>query len=231
MASISIVIPTLNEAAVLGAALEAACRELRDGDEVWVVDAGSRDETHEIAAGRAALLVSPGPRGRQLNEGAVRARGDVLLFLHADCRLPPGALDSLRVAMADPRSAGGCFLVRFPPSEIAQAPLLAWVERGINWRTRAFRQGTGDQGLFLPRATFVESGGFREWPLMEDLDLSGRIRARGRFRVLPIPLETSARRWLRHGVVRTQLTLWGFRLAYALGASPEALGRRYAAVR
>ncbi len=231
MASISIVIPTLNEAAVLEAALTAAGAELREGDEIWVVDAGSRDDTCEIAARGAGVLVTPGPRGRQLNAGAARARGDILLFLHADCRLRPGALDAVRAALADPGCAGGCFPVAFPLSDIAQAPLLAWVARGINWRTRAFRQGTGDQGLFLRRAAFEEEGGFREWPLMEDLDLSRRIRARGSFRVPPLPLETSARRWLRHGVVRTQLTLWGFRLAYALGASPQALGRRYAAVR
>jgi glycosyltransferase involved in cell wall biosynthesis len=215
MVSISIVIPTLNEAAGLGAALDAANAELR----------------REIAAGVANLVESPGPRGRQLNAGAARARGDILLFLHADCRLRPGALDAVRSALADRRCAGGCFPVAFPRSEIAQARLLTWVERGINWRTRTLRQGTGDQGLFLRRAHFEGDGGCREWPLMEDLDLSRRIRNRGTFRVLSLPLETSARRWLRHGVVRTQLTLWGFRLAYVLGASPQALGRRYAAVR
>jgi rSAM/selenodomain-associated transferase 2 len=231
MASISIVIPTLNEAAALGDALVAADAELRPGDEIWVVDAGSRDGTHEIAARTANLIVTPGPRGRQLNAGAARARGDILLFLHADCRLRRGALDAVRSALADARCAGGCFPIAFPPSEVAQARLLAWVERGINWRTRALRQGTGDQGLFLPRAHFERQGGFREWPLMEDLELSRRIRSGGDFRVLPLPLETSARRWLRHGVLRTQLTLWGFRLAYVLGASPQALGRRYAAVR
>lgn len=231
MVSISIVIPTLEEAATLGAALDAAQSELREGDELWVVDAGSRDATRAIAEGRARVLESPGPRGRQMNAGAALACGEGLLFLHADCRLPPGALDAVRAALADPRCAGGCFPVAFSSSEIAQARLLAWVARGINWRTRAFRQGTGDQGLFMRREPFLAAGGFREWPLMEDLDLCRRIRARGRFQVLSIPLETSARRWLRRGVVRTQLSLWGFRLAYALGASPEALGRRYAALR
>jgi rSAM/selenodomain-associated transferase 2 len=231
MASISVVIPTLDEALVLEGTLDAARAQLREGDEVWVVDAGSRDATREIAARRARLLASPGPRGRQLNEGAAHSRGEILLFLHADCRLPPGALDRVRAALADPGAAGGCFPVVFPPAEIARSPLLLWVQGGINLRTCLLRQGTGDQGIFTRRATFFEVGGFPAWPLMEDLDLCRRLKRAGRFRILDLPLQTSARRWLRDGVIRTQLKMWGFRAAFALGIPPHALARRYASIR
>jgi rSAM/selenodomain-associated transferase 2 len=231
MVSISVVIPTLEEALGLEGALDALGRELRAGDEVWVVDAGSRDATRDIASRRAWVVASAGPRGRQLNEGAARAGGDALLFLHADCRIAPGALDRVRGALVDPDVVGGCFQIAFPEAEVAGAPLLAWVARGINLRTRLLRQGTGDQGIFARRAAFRAAGGFREWPLMEDLDLCRRLKLRGGFRILTPPLETSARRWLRRGVIRTQLEMWGFRAAHALGVSPETLARRYAAIR
>jgi rSAM/selenodomain-associated transferase 2 len=231
MISVSVIIPTLDEARVLEATLEAVQAELAGNDEVWVVDAGSRDRTREIAASRAKLLASPGPRGRQLNEGAARARGDVLLFLHADCRLSRGALEAVRRAMADPAVAGGCFTVVFPEPELRRAPVLEWIERGINARTRLLREGTGDQGIFTRREAFLAAGGFREWPLMEDLELCSRLKRGGRFRILVPPIETSARRWLRRGVLRTQLLMWSLRLAYMLGVPPETLGRRYAAIR
>ena len=133
--------------------------------------------------------------------------------------------------MADPSVAGGCFTIAFPRAELARAPVLPWVERGINLRTRLLRQGTGDQGIFTRRESFLAEGGFREWPLMEDLELCRRLKRSGRFRVLGRPLETSARRWLERGIVRTQLLLWSLRLAYMLGVAPETLGRRYAAIR
>lgn len=231
MHSISIVIPTLDEAAVVGAALDAVTAQLEPGDEVVVVDGGSRDATPAVAAARARVLSGTPPRGRQLNEGAAAASGWGLLFLHADTHLPPGALAAVRDALRDPATAGGCFRVVFPPAEAARAPLLAWVARGINARSRVLRQGTGDQGLFVRRATFDALGGFPPWPLMEDLDLCRRLRRRGRFRVLGAAVETSARRWLAGGVVRTQLAMWGYRAAFALGVPPEALARRYAAVR
>lgn len=230
MASISVVIPTLDEARILEGTLDTVVPQLRPGDEVLVVDGGSRDGTGAIAAARARLIASSPPRGRQLGEGAAQARGEILLFLHADSRLGAGALDAVRAALADPASAGGCFKVAFPPDAIARAPLLAWVARGINLRTRALRQGTGDQGLFARRATFEAVGGVPPWPLMEDLELCRRLKRLGRFRVLGA-LETSARRWLSGGVISTQLAMWALRVAWRLGVSPIRLGRRYAAVR
>ncbi|MFN2432805.1 MAG: TIGR04283 family arsenosugar biosynthesis glycosyltransferase [Gemmatimonadota bacterium] len=231
MPSIAVVIPTLNEALALETALQAIGAQLRAGDELWVVDAGSRDATVTIAARHARLIEGAPPRGRQLNDGARRAATDALLFLHADCVLPPGGLDEVRAALADPGVAGGCFRIRFSPGEIARAPLLRAVASGINFRTRALRQGTGDQGVFARATAFHAGGGVPDWPLMEDLELCRRLKRFGRFRVLGPPLQTSARRWLRRGVVRTQLTMWGFRLAHAFGVSPAALGRRYAAIR
>jgi rSAM/selenodomain-associated transferase 2 len=222
MRSICVVIPTLDEAAVLSVTLDA---------EILVVDGGSRDATRSLAAPRARVIAASPPRGRQLGEGAAAAAGWAVLFLHADTRLPAGALRAVRETLADPRVAGGCFRVAFPAADVARAPLLAWVARGINARSRAFRQGTGDQGLFVRRETLAAAGGIRPWPLMEDLELCSRLRRLGRFRILPAAVETSARRWLAGGVVRTQLAMWGCRAAFAAGVAPERLGRRYAAVR
>jgi rSAM/selenodomain-associated transferase 2 len=231
MRSISVVIPTLDEAAVLAATLDAVTAQLQPGDEVVVVDGGSRDATRALAASRARVVAAAPPRGRQLNDGAAAASGWGLLFLHADTRPAPGALAAVREALADPATAGGCFRVAFPAADRERAPLLAWIARGINARSRALCQGTGDQGLFVRRATFAALGGFRPWPLMEDLDLCRRLRRRGRFRVLSPAVETSGRRWLAGGVVRTQLLMWGCRAAFAAGVPPAWLGRRYAAVR
>ena len=231
MPSISIVIPALDEAAALPDTLAALAAQLDIGDEIWVVDGGSRDGTADVAAAWAAVLRSAPPRGRQLNEGAGRAGGDLLLFLHADCRLPFGALAAVRASLTDASVGGGCFLVSFPPEQIARAPRLRWIAAGINARTRALRQGTGDQGLFTRRETFRAVGGFPEWPLMEDIELCRRLKRVGEFRVLEPPLETSARRWLQGGILRTQLRMWGLRAAYLAGVNPTALGRGYTPVR
>ncbi|MBA2565189.1 MAG: TIGR04283 family arsenosugar biosynthesis glycosyltransferase [Gemmatimonadetes bacterium] len=232
MTSITVIIPALDEAALIESAVASVVAQMRPGDEVVVVDGGSRDGTAEVASRGARVIAGERPRSRQSNQGARRAGGEALLFLHADSRLPGGALDRVRDALADPRVAAGCFPIGFAAAEVRHAPLLAWVARGINARSLALRQGTGDQGLFARSAVFRALGGFREWPLMEDLDFCRRVKRLGTFRVLPgAPLETSARRWLRRGVVRTQLGMWAFRVAYALGVPPETLGRHYAAIR
>jgi hypothetical protein len=165
-------------------------------------------------------------RARQQNAGAREASGEVLWFLHADCAPAPSAVEEIRSATLR-GSPGGCFLIAFLPEERRLQPLVPWIERGINARTRVTRRGTGDQGLFVRRDVFHAAGGFPAWPLFEDVALAADLRRAGRPAVCRGPLETSARRWLGHGVARTMALMWGLRLAYLAGASPESLARRW----
>jgi len=225
-ARVSVVIPAWNEAARLPRLLDALERCDPAPHEVIVVDGGSEDSTPDLARRRARLIGADRGRASQQNAGAREAAGDVLWFLHADCAPAPSAVEEIRDVIA--RGApGGCFLIAFLPEERARHPLVPWIERGINARTRVTRRGTGDQGLFVRREVFDAAGGFPAWPLFEDLALAAGLRRAGRPAVCRGPLETSARRWLRHGVARTMALMWGLRLAYLAGASPETLARRW----
>lgn len=223
---VSVVIPAWNEAARLPRLLDALERCEPAPHEVIVVDGGSDDGTRELARSRARLLVAERGRARQQNAGAGRASGDVLWFLHADSVPPGSAIEEVRRATLRGHP-GGCFRIAFPSGERALHPLVPWIERGINARTRVTRAGTGDQGLFARRDAFEAVGGFPAWPLFEDVALAAKLRRLGRFAVCRGPLETSARRWLRHGVARTMVRMWALRLAYLAGASPESLARRW----
>jgi rSAM/selenodomain-associated transferase 2 len=221
-----VVIPAWNEAARLPRLLDALERCDPRPHEVIVVDGGSEDGTPDLARSRSRLIVAERGRARQQNAGARAASGEVLWFLHADS-LPAGsAIEEIRTAIRG-GCPGGCFRIAFPAEERARHPLLRWIERGINARTRLTRGGTGDQGLFAGRDAFDAAGGFPAWPLFEDVALAAGLRRAGRFAVCRGPLETSARRWLRHGVVRTMVRMWALRLAYLAGASPESLARRW----
>lgn len=222
----SVVVPVWNEAARLPRLLDALERCDPPPHEVIVVDGGSEDATPDLAQGRSRLIGADRGRAGQQNAGAREAAGEVLWFLHADCAPGPSAVAEIREGIA--RGApGGCFLIAFFPEERARHPLVPWIERGINARTRVTRRGTGDQGLFVRREVFDAAGGFPAWPLFEDVALAAGLRRAGRPAVCRGPLETSARRWLRHGVARTMALMWGLRLAYFAGASPEALARRW----
>jgi len=187
---------------------------------VIVVDGGSADATREIAAALADRLLSAARgRARQMNAGAATATGDILLFLHADTRLPPEA-DAL-VARAASTRLWGRFDVRIE----GRSPLLAMVAFLMNWRSRLTGIATGDQGIFVRRAAFQ---GFPDLPLMEDIAFSKSMKRRGPPACLDAKLVTSGRRWERRGVLRTILLMWGLRLAFFGGASPDALARWYA---
>jgi len=218
--SLSIVVPALDEAGSIESVVTEA---LAEADEVVVVDGGSRDATRELAA-RAGATVIDAPRGRamQMNAGAAQARGEVLLFLHADCRLPPGGGDAVRAELAVGRRWGR-FDVRLDAPEAS----LALVGTMMNLRSRLTGIATGDQAIFVSRTLWDAVGGFAAIPLMEDVELTARLRRVAPPACLRQRVTVSARRWKHRGVVRTVLEMWAFRAAYAFGASPTWLHRLY----
>jgi len=220
-ASISVIIPTLNEEAHLARTLEIVmARPIR---EVFVVDAGSRDSTVEIARAFGAEVLSNAPRGRamQMNYGASLASGEILLFQHADTRLPVDFDEHISAAMRkSPRALGAFRLCIDSPRRSFR-----WIECAVAQRSKRLRRPYGDQSLFMRREVFEQLGGYREIPIMEDYDLVRRAAKRGRVRVLEACVTTSARRWLADGVIRTTLCNQGIALAYRLGVSPARLAR------
>jgi rSAM/selenodomain-associated transferase 2 len=220
--TISVVIPTLDEAGTVAAAITAARRALGEC-EVIVVDAGSDDGTAAAAeAAGATVATEPGPRAAAMNRGAALASGDVLLFLHADTALPEGAGEAIAAALAV--GCAGAFRIRFEPRRPR-------TERLVNLRSRLLGVVYGDQALFVARAAFERAGGFRPVPIMEDRDLAARLRRAGGLTLVPLAVTTSARRHRGAGGVRTMGRNWLIQLLYALRVPPERLARRYPPVR
>lgn len=219
---LSIIIPVLNEERTIAAAL--ADLDRAEAGEVIVVDGGSTDRTAAIVRATSARLVAS-PRGRaaQMNAGAREAAGDVLLFLHADTKLPAGASRDIRECMADTRCVGGRFDIRLD----SPRPLLRLVGRMISLRSRLTRVATGDQAIFARRAVFERLGGFPEIPLMEDVAFSRALKKAGRVACLRARVTSSARRWEKHGAVRTILLMWALKLLYLAGVPPARLKRLY----
>lgn len=229
--TISVVIPTLNEEAILPKTL---CHTLTLGfEEIVVVDGGSLD--HTVALSKTLFTGSPGtriltaPRGRarQMNEGAKVCQGDGLLFLHADTLLPADAKQLVIEALADPRVAGGRFDVQFDSS----SPWAGIISTLMNLRSRWTGIATGDQAIFVRRRVFERLGGFSDIPLMEDVEFSRRLKRAGRLAALRQPVITSFRRWERQGPLRTIGLMWTLRLLYWLGVSPHRLSQFYAVIR
>jgi len=220
--TISVVIPTLNEAENIVRTIESVGKA--SGVEIIVVDGGSTDETVRRAetCGARVLRVASG-RAKQMNIGAGEAVGDILLFLHADTRTPQGFEDHIRRALADPSTVAGAFSLWID----ADAPGLRIVERLTNWRSRHLQMPYGDQGIFIRAEFFRAMGGFPEIPLMEDFELVRRLRKRGRIVIVPIPVRISGRRWRSLGVLRTTLINQAIILGYLVGISPPRLVRWY----
>ena len=225
MRRLTVIVPVLNEAAILVGALRALAPLRARGAEVIVVDSGSSDGSPDLARPLADHVVAaPRGRGAPLNAGAALGTGDVLLFLHADTALPRDA-DRL-IATALVHRAWGRFDLRIA----GRHPLLAVVARMINWRSRLTGIATGDQAIFVSRAAFTAIGGFPDLPLMEDVAISRRLKRLCRPYCIGVPVVTSGRRWEHHGVVRTILLMWRLRLAYYCGVEPAQLALRYGPV-
>jgi rSAM/selenodomain-associated transferase 2 len=221
---ISIVVPTLDEEAAVARLLADAKRH---GDELVVSDGGSGDRTVEIARAVGARVVAGAPgRGGQLNRGAAAAGGDMLVFLHADTRLPEGAAEAIRGAVAG-GAVGGGFRVRFDDPGL----LFRLGAAVANLRARWTRLPLGDHAQFVTRAAFERIGGFAAWPILEDVDFMRRLRRAGPIAVLDPPVVTSARRFRASGPIRTVARNWLIWVLFALGISPERLARLYRDVR
>ncbi len=225
MRRLTIVVPVLNEAAIIVAALQELTPLVARGAEIIVVDGGSSDGTPDLARPLAdRVIAAPRGRGAPLNAGAALGTGDALVFLHADTALPDNA-DRL-IAAALTRRPWGRFDLRIA----GRHPLLAVVARMINWRSRLTGIATGDQAIFVSREAFLAVGGFPNLPLMEDIAISRRLKRLCRPFCIGAPVVTSGRRWEHHGVVRTIVLMWRLRLAYYFGVEPARLALRYGPV-
>jgi hypothetical protein len=228
-AGIAVVIPTLNEAPHIADRI-AELSAVR-GVELIIVDGGSSDGTFDRAravrlggqAAAARVCSCPPGRARQMNFGAAMARSPILLFLHADTRLPEDFAESVRWTLALEGVAAGAFELRIE----SPSPGLRLIERLANWRSRALQMPYGDQALFLMAETFRQLGGFPEIPVMEDFNFVRRLKRRGRIAIVPTPVLTSSRRWMKRGVLRQTLLNQALICGCLLGASPSRLARWY----
>jgi len=223
MLQLSVIIPALNEGGQITGTLKDLSPVRDAGHEVIVVDGGSSDDTVQQASDYADLIIA-GPKGRarQMNAGADNARGDVLWFLHADTRVPGEAVQEL-VAAIDAGNKWGRFNVRLSGSNI----MFRLIERMMNLRSCLTGIATGDQGIFVQRSLFDSLGAYPDIALMEDVALSTALKKNAHPVCLRTTLITSSRKWEQHGIVKTILLMWRLRLAYALGADPDELAKRY----
>ena len=222
--SISVIIPMLNEEAVIGGSVRSA----READEVIVVDGGSTDRGRAVAeASGAKVLRSTKGRGRQLSAGADLAAGEVLLFLHADTVLPAGFSCAIADALAARGAVWGRFDLRFDEA----GPVLRMIARLISWRSRLSRVATGDQAIFVRRQAFEAVGGIREPELFEDIDLCRRLKRYGPMAIPAVPVVTSARRWRVDGLWSTTFLMWTLKMLYLAGVPASRLKRFYADTR
>ncbi|MBD1859740.1 MULTISPECIES: TIGR04283 family arsenosugar biosynthesis glycosyltransferase [Leptolyngbya] len=215
---ISIVIPVLNEARHLPNTLSIQATDI----EIIVVDGGSQDETVAIAQsfGVKVLQSAPG-RAAQMNAGAKVASGEILLFLHADTRLPDGFDQMIRDALKT--AIAGAFELSID----ANQPGIRWIEQGVNWRSRYLQLPYGDQALFLRTETFHKIGGFPDLPIMEDFEFVRTLQQLGKIVILPKPVITSGRRWQKLGVFRTTIVNQIVVFAYLIGISPTRIQAWY----
>ena len=222
--TVSVVIPVLREEARINEVI--ACLRTMDGTaEIIVVDGSADGETIKVITDESVkCLRSARGRARQMNKGATEARGDVLLFLHADTELPPGAFQRISSLLAGGRFVGGAFDLGLGERGI----LFRMIERAASRRSRLTRIPYGDQAIFLRRDYFRKIGGYGDMAIMEDVDLMRRVkRAGGRICIIDDRVRTSARRWRQEGVIRCTLRNRTIMLRYLLGASPEELAKRY----
>ena len=216
---ISVIVPTLNEAQ----ALERWGNKAIPG-ELIVVDGSSEDDTIALAKDLGATVITSEPgRATQMNQGAAIAQSDILLFLHADTRLPDHFLELVQQTLAQPQVVAGAFELAIE----GKLPGLRWVEWGVNWRSRYLQMPYGDQAIFLKAETFRQLGGFAQLPIMEDFELIKRLQKLGKISIAPASVVTSGRRWQKLGVIKTTVINQIAIAAYYLGVSPERILRLY----
>ncbi|HUV77446.1 MAG TPA: TIGR04283 family arsenosugar biosynthesis glycosyltransferase [Desulfobacterales bacterium] len=220
--NISVIIPALNEADNIAETLLSIGHE--NNIQVIVADGGSRDNTVSIAQSLGAKVINVlPPRSKQMNRGAAEATGDVLLFLHADTRLPKSFDRLVLRSLARPGIAAGAFELRID----APTPALRLIERIANWRSRCLRTPYGDQAIFMLSRVFHAAGGFSDFPIMEDFELIRRLRKKGEIITVSASVLTSSRRWQNFGILKTTLINQLIIIAYYMGIPPDTIARLY----
>ncbi len=224
---VSVVIPALNEEKNIFAAVEAARRSYTDQQvEILVVDGGSSDRTVEVAQGCAAVIRSSRGRAVQMNQGAAASRGEILVFCHADSRLPDQWREAVIHALSDPGVSGGAFqTIIYPPKGILH--LVNRIDFPADWRIIF-----GDLCQFMRRETFLSVGGYPEIPLMEDVEMGRQLHTAGRIVRIPLRVQTSSRRFLENGPLRQWLLSLSLMIRYLyLNHTPEQIAARYRSTR
>ena len=220
---ISIIIPVLNEAKIIQPILNEL--QQHSGVEIIVVDGGSQDNTVAMARQTGVKVISVPHQGRaaQMNAGANVACGDILLFLHADTKLPANFVKLAIETLKPPDVVAGAFELAIDGS----AKSLRWIELSVKMRSRLFSLPYGDQAIFVSKAAFVDSGGFADLPIMEDFEFIKRIRRQGKVKIASAKVTTSGRRWQKLGVWKTTLINQIVIAGYYLGISPTKLSNFY----
>lgn len=220
---ISIIIPVLNEAAIIQTALRGLQRN--SALEIIVVDGGSEDQTVTLAQQTGVRVISIAGRGRaaQMNAGANIAQGTILLFLHIDTQLPPNFADLVTKTLEHPKVITGAFELAIDGAELS----LRWIEMLVKMRSHLFSLPYGDQAIFLTKQVFLEIDGFSDLPIMEDFEFIKRLKRQGKIEIAPATVTTSGRRWQKLGIGKTTLINQLMIIGYYLGISPTKLSSFY----
>jgi len=219
---VSIIIPVLNEEKAIPALMKNLY--LQEGEyEIIIVDGGSTDQSLEICKeyNNLTVITSEIGRANQMNMGAAVARGEILLFLHADTLLPRGGIKSIEAAMEDDDTVGGSFYMKFDMESFSFRFFSVFTRINSAYLTY------GDQGIFIKKSVFEEIGAYKQLPILEDFEIQKRLRKKGRFIKLPLPVTTSARRFLHNGIFKQQLLNIALLCAYELGYSPAKIKAFY----